>query len=75
MGQPGSISTSALGDEAHELGLAGEPDVIVLAGRACVAAAVAVWPNAATPLAGVGGVGRQLAVLADNALSGWAASC
>jgi hypothetical protein len=49
--------------------------VIVLAGRAYTTAALTVWPHATTPLAGAGGLGRQLAVLAGIAGSGLVPAC
>jgi hypothetical protein len=70
MGQPGSITPAALRRQAEQLHLVDEPRVIVLAGRAYTTAALAVWPAAATPLAGAGGLGRQLARLASIARSG-----
>lgn len=61
--------------QAEQLHLVDERHVIVLAGRAYATAALQVWPAAATPLAGAGGLGRQLAVLAGIARSGVAAAC
>lgn len=67
MGQAGSIAPAALFSQAEQLHLLDERDVIVLGGRAYTTAALTVWPAAATPLAGTGGPGRQLAVLASIA--------
>jgi hypothetical protein len=69
IGQPGSITPAALRRQAEQLHLVDEPRVIVLAGRSYSTAALAVWPAAATPLAGAGGLGRQLARLAVIAQS------
>lgn len=75
MGQPGSITADQLRRQAERLHLADERQVIALAGRAYTAAALRVWPAAATPLAGAGGLGRQLAVLAGIARTGLAPAC
>jgi hypothetical protein len=60
MGQPGTVSTATLREQAEQLRLVDQPHVIVLAGRAYTTAALTVWPHATTPLAGAGGLGRQL---------------
>jgi hypothetical protein len=65
MGQPGSISPSALRRQAELLQLVDEQHVIVLAGTTYTAAARQVWPHATAPLAGAGGLGHQLARLAQ----------
>ena len=69
MGQPGSITPVELRRQAEQLHLVDEPQVIILGGRAYSAAALTVWPAAATPLAGAGGLGYQLALLAGIAQS------
>jgi hypothetical protein len=69
MGQPGSIRPAELRSQAEQLHLVEEPRVIILAGQSYSAAALSVWPAAATPLAGVGGLGYQLALLAGIAQS------
>ena len=65
MRQPGSISGSALRRQAEQLHLVDDPRVMVVAGRAYTEAAREIWPHAIAPLAGVGGLGRQLARLAS----------
>jgi len=75
MGQPGSIDAATLRRQAEQLQLVDEQQVMVLAGRVYAAAALAVWPAATTPLAGAGGLGRQLAVLAGIARNGLARAC
>jgi hypothetical protein len=45
--------------------LVDDPRVMVVAGRAYTEAAREIWPHAIAPLAGVGGLGRQLARLAS----------
>jgi hypothetical protein len=75
MGQPGSIGAAALRRQAEQLDLVDELQVIVLAGRAYTTAALTVWPHASTPLAGAGGLGRQLAVLSRIAGTGLARAC
>jgi hypothetical protein len=62
--------TAALRRQAEQLHLVDEPRVVVLAGRAYPTAALAVWPAAATPLAGAAGLGHQLARLASITQSG-----
>jgi len=75
MGQPGSITAGELRRQAEQQHLVDAQQVIVLAGRAYTTAALAVWPAAATPLAGAGGLGRQPAVLAGIARNGLAPAC
>jgi hypothetical protein len=70
MGQPGSVTPDVLRRQAAQLQLVDEARVIVLAGAAYTAAARQVWPHATAPLAGVGGLGHQLARLARIARSG-----
>jgi hypothetical protein len=65
MGQPGSVTTAAIRRQAERLAVA-SADVVLLGGRAYVERAAPVWPQARTPLAHVGGIGRQLAVLAHG---------
>jgi hypothetical protein len=64
MGQPGSVTPARLAEQARGLGLDQAADVTVLGGAAYTAAALTVWPEAATPLAGLGGMGYQLQALA-----------
>ncbi|PVC80376.1 hypothetical protein DBP19_36605 [Streptomyces sp. CS090A] len=70
MGQLGSVVTEKLREQARELGVDGAQKVVILAGEKYAAAALEVWPDAATPLAGLGGMGYQrqhLAMLAQRA--------
>ena len=60
MGQPGSVTGDQLRAQARELGVDRTAEVIVLAGAAYTAAARQVWPTAAAPLEGAGGMGYQL---------------
>ncbi|MDH6489628.1 DUF6884 domain-containing protein [Streptomyces sp. SAI-127] len=64
MGQPGSVTPARLAEQARALGVDQAADVTVLGGAAYTAAALTVWPEAATPLAGLGGMGYQLQALA-----------
>ncbi|WP_433860349.1 DUF6884 domain-containing protein [Streptomyces kronopolitis] len=64
MGEPGSITAAELRAQARRMGIADADTVTILAGAAYAAAAQAVWPNAATPLAGTRGIGQQRARLA-----------
>ncbi|MFC9233613.1 DUF6884 domain-containing protein [Streptomyces decoyicus] len=64
MGEPGSITATELRAQARRMGIADADTVTILAGAAYAAAAQAVWPNAATPLAGTRGIGQQRARLA-----------
>lgn len=63
MGQPGSVTTATIREQAERLGIACA-DVVLLGGRAYVERAAPVWPQARTPLAHIGGIGHQLAALA-----------
>ncbi|MEW1551337.1 DUF6884 domain-containing protein [Streptomyces tsukubensis] len=70
MGQLGSVAVEKLREQARELGVDGAREVVVLAGEKYTAAALEVWPDASTPLAGLGGMGYQrqyLAMLAERA--------
>ncbi len=60
MGQAGSVTGDQLRRQARELGVDAAREVIVLAGAAYTAAARQVWPRAAAPLEGAGGMGYQL---------------
>ncbi|MEU3102943.1 DUF6884 domain-containing protein [Streptomyces griseoflavus] len=64
MGAPGSVTADVLREQARELGLDRADDVTILAGLSYTAPALAVWPHAATPLAGLPGMGHQLRALA-----------
>lgn len=60
MGQAGSVTGDQLRRQARELGVDDAREVVVLAGAAYTAAARQVWPRAAAPLEGAGGMGYQL---------------
>ncbi|MEV7413075.1 DUF6884 domain-containing protein, partial [Streptomyces althioticus] len=64
MGHPGSVTPDVLREQARELGLDRAEDVTILAGHNYTAPALAVWPHAETPLAGLPGMGHQLRALA-----------
>jgi hypothetical protein len=64
MGDLGSVTGAQLVEQARALGVDQAREVIVLAGAAYTAAARQVWPDAAAPLAGLGGMGYQLQRLA-----------
>lgn len=70
MGQPGSVTTSTLREQARRLGVDSAEQVAVLAGSRYAEAARAVWPNAELPLRGTRGMGEQLAVLNQIAARG-----
>jgi hypothetical protein len=72
LGQPGAIQAAELRDQAARRGLAGRP-LVALCGAAYATLLQEVWAEVATPLAGVGGLGRQLQVLAALRRAGWAA--
>ncbi|WP_055689450.1 DUF6884 domain-containing protein, partial [Streptomyces prasinus] len=64
MGQLGSVTVEQLREQARELGVDGAQEVVILAGETYTDAALQVWPDAATPLAGLGGMGYQRQYLA-----------
>ncbi|MFK0063383.1 DUF6884 domain-containing protein [Streptomyces werraensis] len=64
MGQPGSVTPARLAEQARALGLDRAREVVALGGAAYTRAALAVWPHASAPLAGLGGMGYQLQALA-----------
>jgi hypothetical protein len=72
LGQPGAIQATDLHGQAARRGLTGRP-IVALCGAAYAALLQQVWAEVATPLAGVGGLGRQLQVLAAVRRAGWAA--
>lgn len=66
LGEPGAISRATLREQISRRGLLNEQNVIVIGGRAYVAACRSIWPHAAAPLAGLGGVGYQRGWLREN---------
>jgi hypothetical protein len=64
MGAAGSVTPDLLRQQARELGLDRAADVTILAGLSYTAPALAVWPHAATPLAGLPGMGHHMSALA-----------
>ncbi|MFF4902535.1 DUF6884 domain-containing protein [Streptomyces sp. NPDC001068] len=64
MGQLGSVAVEKLREQAQELGVDGAQEVVILAGETYTDAALLVWPEASTPLAGLGGMGYHLQYLA-----------
>lgn len=67
MGEPGSVTPEHVRQQAVAKGVLDAAQVVVLAPAAYATVAGAVWPHAQTPLAGVGGIGMHLKVLADIA--------
>jgi hypothetical protein len=63
LGQPGAVRADDVRAQAARRGLLARP-VVALCGAAYAALLGEVWPEVATPLAGVGGLGRQLQALA-----------
>ncbi|MEU9141695.1 DUF6884 domain-containing protein [Streptomyces sp. NPDC048404] len=64
MGAAGSVTPALLREQARELGLDRAADVTILAGLSYTAPALAVWPHAETPLAGLPGMGHHMRTLA-----------
>src|SRR5262245_30709215 len=60
MGEPGSITSIKLSDQAEVYGLLAEK-VIVLGGKLYTGLCRKVWPNLEAPLEGKGGIGKQMA--------------
>jgi len=58
-GRPGSITAEQLQEQAHQQGLLGHPDVVILTGRDYTRLAQQVWPHTRTPLAGTPSIGEQ----------------
>ncbi len=67
MGQLGSVTVEQLREQARDLGVDAAENVIILGGEAYTNAALQVWPQAATPLAGLSGMGYQRQYLAQVA--------
>ncbi|MDN5895395.1 MAG: hypothetical protein L0H93_15395 [Nocardioides sp.] len=63
MGECQAVAADQVRHQATARGLLDEPDVIVFGGAAYTRVVTAVWPHAHAPLAGTGGMGKQLAVL------------
>ncbi|MFF3353367.1 DUF6884 domain-containing protein [Streptomyces sp. NPDC002917] len=64
MGAAGSVTPDLLRKQARELGVDRATNVTIIAGLSYTAPALAVWPHAATPLAGLPGMGHHLRALA-----------
>lgn len=58
MGQPGSITADRVKEQAKQYKI--QSPIICLGGSLYTGIAKAVWPDALTPLSGVGGIGKQL---------------
>jgi hypothetical protein len=59
LGRAGAVNAAKLRAQARRLGLLDCP-VTVLAARRYAGLVLRVWPDAETPLAGLGGIGKQL---------------
>lgn len=70
--EAGHVTLARLHQQLDEQGLRHAPHVIALVGSAYAKQVVALWGHAATsfPLAGVGGIGKQLARLKEIARDG-----
>lgn len=68
MDGPGSITQAELVQQKarHPLLAGWDGPVVGLGGRRYVSRVLALWPQAATPLAGVGGIGRQMRWLKEH---------
>lgn len=64
MGVPGCVTPDVLREQARELGLDRATNVTILAGLSYTVPALAVWPHAGTPLAGLPGMGHHMRALA-----------
>ena len=62
-GKPGAITTPELINQARLQKIAGHNTVVALGGKHYRQAALAIWPHATTPLAGLRGIGDHLAEL------------
>lgn len=67
MGHPGCVTAEDVYEQAREMNLLDRP-VVALGGKAYTDVLCAVWPEASTPLAGVGGIGKQQAWYKVNTL-------
>ena len=65
MGNEGCVTADKVREQAIQRGLLGE-EVTALGGDEYIQVVKQVWPNAATPLTGVGGIGYQLQWLKAN---------
>jgi hypothetical protein len=65
MGQPGCVTTDQVRTQAEEHELLGEP-VIALGGKDYTQVCKAIWSQCATPLSGIGGIGKQLKWLKEH---------
>lgn len=69
MGQTGSVKPETVEAQAKVMGLLVHPNVIAIGGTRYTEVVSAVWPNAMTPLTGVGGLGMQIRWLAEHSKS------
>ena len=60
MGRPGCVGEGIVRAQAGRMGLLGSRRVIALGGFSYTNICRQVWPGAAVPLSGVGGIGKQL---------------
>jgi hypothetical protein len=60
LGQEGAITAEQVRQQAEERGLLARERVVILGGRRYAALAREVWPEAISPLEGVGGIGKQM---------------
>lgn len=60
MGQPGSVTALLVRQQAEKRGMLLEDRVIALGGAGYRKVCQGVWPHCETPLAGKGGIGKQL---------------
>lgn len=65
MGQKGCVTAATVRKQAEQRGLLNE-DVVALGGTGYTQVCRQVWPSCKTPLASVGGMGKQLAWLKRN---------
>lgn len=66
MGKPGCVTATFVLGQAESRGLLAARHVLALGGRDYTRVCEAIWPHCATPLAGVGGIGKQLRWLKEN---------
>ena len=70
MGSPGSVTEEKMMEQAQEFRIANKENVVLICPSRYTQPLLSIWPNAQTPLKGVGGIGFQFAKMKEIAKTG-----